>query len=168
MHVPSTSSEVVNAMKSFASSISGGIDGLRAGHIRNLTSVGTAEAAIRLLDSISTIISLFPSAQLSDYPRQLFFTANYTDLRKKDGGIRPIAVGNIFRRIASKIASRPAVRSLCSALSPIQLGVGIRGGCEAAVRATRSLLKEPGPTKRVIVKLDLENAFNSFRVIISL
>ena len=154
LHVPATSSYVVNAMKSFAGSSSGGIDGLLPGHIRDLTSVIAAEVRIRLLDSISTLINLFSSENLSDYPRKILFAANLTTMRKKDGAIRPIAVGNIFRRIASKIACRPAVMSLCSALSPIQLGIGIRGGCEAAANATRSLLKEPDPTQRLMVKMD--------------
>ena len=82
-------------------------------------------------------------------------------MRKKEKGIRPVAVGNIFRHVVSKIACRPAMRSLCSSLSPIQLDVGIRGVCEAAVHATTSLLKDPGPTQRVIVKLDLYNVFSS-------
>ena len=82
-------------MKSFADSSSGGVDGLRPGRVRDLASVGTAEAGIRLHDSISTLNNLFLSGQLSDYHRQLFFAANLTALRKKDGGIRPIAVGNI-------------------------------------------------------------------------
>ena len=72
LHVPATSSHVVNAMKSFADSSSGGIDGLRPGHIRDLKSAGTAETEMRLLDSISTIISVFLSGQLSDYPCNYF------------------------------------------------------------------------------------------------
>ena len=80
---------------------------------------------------------------------------------RQDGGIRPIAVGNIFRCIASKVACQPAVRSLCSALRPIQLGEGSRGNCEAAFNATRSLLKDLRPSQRVIVKLDFKNAFSN-------
>ena len=76
MHVPATSSDVVNAMKSFAGCSSGGIDGLRPGQRRDLTSVGMAKAGIRLVDSISTLINLFLSGQLSNYTRQLFFLAN--------------------------------------------------------------------------------------------
>ena len=57
--------------------------------------------------------------------------------------MRFTAVGSIFRRIVSIIACLPAVRSLCSALSPIQLGVGIRAGFEAAVHDTNFFLRNP-------------------------
>ena len=60
-------------MKSFAGSSSGGIDVLRPVHICDLISDWTAEVGIRLLDSISTLINLFLSGQLSYYPFQLFF-----------------------------------------------------------------------------------------------
>ena len=76
-------------MMSFAGSSNGGIDGLRPGHIRDLTSDGKAEDGIRLLDSISALINLFLSGQLSDNPRQIFSATNWTALQKKDGGMQP-------------------------------------------------------------------------------
>ena len=43
--------------------------------------------------------------------------------------------------------------------SPIQLGVGTPGGCEAAVRAARRFL-ETMSNDNVVVKLDFSNASN--------
>ena len=43
--------------------------------------------------------------------------------------------------------------------SPIQLGVGTPGGCEAAAHAARRFL-ETMPNDNVVVKLDFSNAFN--------
>src|SRR6218665_812194 len=79
---------------------------------------------------------------------------------KKSGGLRPIAIGYTWRRLASKCANAYAIPRLTSFLSPKQLGVGIPGGCEAAVHATRRFLANTGPDS-VVVKLDLSNAFNS-------
>ena len=45
-------------------------------------------------------------------------------------------------------------------LSPTQLGVGIKGGAEAAVHATRRYLREM-PKDNLVAKLDFRNAFNS-------
>ena len=45
---------------------------------------------------------------------------------------------------------------------PIQVGVGVAGGAEAAVHATRRLLQTL-PDDHVFVKLDFSNAFNSIR-----
>jgi hypothetical protein len=46
--------------------------------------------------------------------------------------------------------------------SPIQLGVGVKGGCEAAVHATRRFLQSM-PDSFMVAKLDFTNAFNSLR-----
>ncbi|XP_029655915.1 uncharacterized protein LOC115229755 [Octopus sinensis] len=85
---------------------------------------------------------------------------------KKEGGIRPIAVGCFYRRLASKVACRQATKLLGSELRPIQLGVGVSGGCEAAVHATRQFISasqnQPN-NPHLLIKLDLINAFNSVR-----
>ena len=81
-------------------------------------------------------------------------------LEKKSGGIRPIAIGYTWRRIAAKCANSYAIASLSSYLQPIQLGVGTPGGCEAAVHATRRFV-ESMPADHCVVKLDFSNAFNS-------
>ena len=47
-------------------------------------------------------------------------------------------------------------------LNPIQVGVGVSGGAEAAVHDTRRLLSNLSD-KHVFVKLDFTNAFNSVR-----
>ncbi|HSN23902.1 MAG TPA: reverse transcriptase domain-containing protein, partial [Methylomicrobium sp.] len=44
-------------------------------------------------------------------------------------------------------------------LSPLQLGVGVSGGCEAAIHATRRFISHMTPDQ-VVVKLDFANAFN--------
>ena len=59
-------------------------------------------------------------------------------LRKKDGGIRPIAVGNILRRLASKVANHFASHKVANFLRPFQLGVSVKNACEAAVHSARS------------------------------
>ena len=81
------------------------------------------------------------------------------DLSKKDGGVRPIAVGYTLRRLASKYANAFAVSRLTSFLQPFQLRAGIPGGCEAAVHAVRRYV-ESMPSDHCIIKLDFTNAFN--------
>jgi len=46
--------------------------------------------------------------------------------------------------------------------APLQLGIGIPGGCEAAVHATRRFVRAMYPGQ-VLVKLDFTNAFNTLR-----
>ena len=101
-----------------------------------------------------------PSCALSS-----FYGASLIALRKKDGGLRPIAIGSVFRRIAAKVAAAKVSARVGAELRPIQLGVGTRNGCEAAVHAVRAHINNASdftdPT--ALVKLDVANAFNTLR-----
>ena len=63
--------------------------------------------------------------------------------KKKNGHLRPIAVREVLRRLVSKclaLAARPAVLSV---LAPLQLGVNVKGDCEAIIHAVSHLLTTP-------------------------
>ena len=94
--------------------------------------------------------------------RPTFFGATLFPFIKKDGGIRPIAVGLTLRRLIAKMASRLALTTCAPQLMPTQLGVGTKGGCEALTHAARLYLANMG-SDRAFIKLDFCNAFNSVR-----
>ena len=77
---------------------------------------------------------------------------------KKDGGLRPIAVGNLLRRLTSKLVASELTSRAAGHLAPHQLGVGVRGGCEAIFHTVKQALEED-PTKWVL-QGDFKNAFN--------
>lgn len=92
----------------------------------------------------------------------ILFGGRLISLDKKCGGVRPIVVGSTFRRLAAKCASYYAASKLAPILGPRQLGVGISGGCEAAIHSARRFLLS-SQTDNVLVKLDFSNAFNCIR-----
>ena len=92
----------------------------------------------------------------------VFFGGRLIALEKKTGGYRPIAVGYTFRRLVAKCANFYAQKKLAAYFSPLQLGVAVSRGCEAAVHATRRFM-EAMPDDEVVVKLDISNAFNTVR-----
>ena len=96
---------------------------------------------------------------LSDFITVLF-GGNLTALMKISGGIRPIAVGYRWHRIATKCVNAFAISSLVDYFVPTQLVAGISGGCEAAVHAARRFI-ENIPSDYVVAKLDFSNAFNN-------
>ncbi len=57
-----------------------------------------------------------------------FFGASLVALKKKSGGVRPIAVGCTLRRLVAKIASRKVSDDMAELLAPRQLGFGVRNG----------------------------------------
>ena len=88
----------------------------------------TAEAGRRLLKALANLCSKYLRGHLPQHAREFPFAANLTTLRKKDGGIRPIAFGNAFRRLASKIAAIRVIPERWRQLPPVQLGFGVSGG----------------------------------------
>ena len=78
---------------------------------------------------------------------------------KKDGGLRPIAVGNLVRRITAKCAASRVADKAVVHLSPLQVGVAVRGGSEAIAHAVREALqREPD---KLLLQADFINAFNT-------
>jgi hypothetical protein len=92
----------------------------------------------------------------------ILFGGRLIALQKKSGGIRPIAIGYSLRRLAAKCVNKYALTVLKDNFTPSQLGVGVSGGCEAAVHATRRFLANM-PDNFVVVKIDFSNAFNCIR-----
>ena len=72
---------------------------------------------------------------LPEFALPAFFGASLIALQKKDGGLRPIAVGSVYRRITAKVATSSVSGQIGADLRPIQLGVAKINGCEAAVHA---------------------------------
>ena len=89
--------------------------------------------------------------------------ASLLPCKKKSGGLRPIAVGEVLRRLTSKCAARSVLRKALEFLAPLQLGVGIPAGCDAIVHAVANGLEDPSipPENRFILLVDFSNAFNS-------
>src|SRR6218665_116317 len=91
-----------------------------------------------------------------DYVRRLIA------LSKKSGGLRPIVIGYTYRRLAAKCANRYALGRLDSFFAPLQVGVAVPGGAEAAIHASRSFLTIMTEDE-IFVKLDFANAFKTLR-----
>ena len=137
---------------------------MRPLHLRQLTSAETGEAGQRLLTSLTALTNLVLAGQVPMCGRDAIYCASLCALRKKDGGLRPIAVGSVYRRLPARIAARFAANLLGPQLRPVQLGVGTPLGCEAAVHAVREFTQDSHQqSARLIVKVDVMNAFNSVR-----
>ena len=115
-----------------------------------------------LLTALTDFCSLVLRGDVPQEVRPFFFGASLVALRKKSGGVRPIAVGCTLRRLVAKIAGKRVTDEMAEMLVPRQLGYGVRGGAEAAVHAARRFLRGMDPSQAV-VKLDFQNAFNSVR-----
>ena len=131
-------------------------------HLRSLVAHGSAEAGARLLSTLTDLVNVMLRGEVPQFAVPVLYGANECGIRKKDGGIRPIAVGSSLRRLAVKVGSRPIVQALGEELRPVRLGVSTRGGCEAAAHAARRYARDCRH-RRVLMKIVMRNAFNSLR-----
>ena len=92
----------------------------------------------------------------------VFCGASLLALKKKDGGLRPIAVGNTLRRLVAKAACKVVTSKLVDRFVPVQLGFGVPRATEAAAHAARRYISDL-PPGHGLLKLDFSNAFNNIR-----
>ena len=156
-HVPVSPDSVKSGILSFPAGSAGGPEGLKPGHLKQM--IGAAEAGNRLLESLTKLVSLVLENKIPEDIQPIFFGANLCALSKKDGGIRPIAVGSTLRRLVTKVGFKPVSQQLGLLFRPNQLGYGTKGGSEAAAHAARHYLTSNRQNK-VFLKLDIKNAFN--------
>ena len=153
-----TESELRDLIRTFPAGSSGGPDGLRPQHL--LEMIKSTDAGPALISAVTALINILLSGICPEELRPILFGGTLFALRKKTGGLRPIVIGYLWRRLASKGANSYSVPKITSYLSPRQLGVAVPGGAEAAVHASRRFLTTMD-AESVFVKLDISNAFNS-------
>lgn len=147
------------AIRSFSNGSAGGLDGISPQHLKDLTDPFLGDVRKDLLRELTSLLNLMLAGRVPSDITPILYGANLVALKKKDGGIRPIAVGCTLRRLASKLCCREYRERLTQRFKPRQLGFGVNGGCEAAVHAARSFLLHQNFD--VFVKIDVKNAFNS-------
>ena len=84
-------------------------------------------------------------------------------LLKKDGCIRPVVVGEGFRRLLSKLCAANVNMFPLQCLQPLQLGVGIKGGMEAVLHSCNRVICQKNmedESNKVLALIDFENTFN--------
>lgn len=154
---------VINSIRHFPVSTSGGLDGLRPRHLKDLISFSCGDFSTKLIDSIAKLMNVIRRGKISPKVLPVFYGATLTALLKKNTDIRPIAAGLAWRRLAGKIACFDIKPNLTKSLMPIQNGFGVKGGAEAIIHAIRTLVSTPHLEPLVFVKLDFTNAFNEMK-----
>jgi hypothetical protein len=97
---------------------------------------------------------------MSEEARQYLCASRLFGLAKPDNGIRPIAAGEIFYRLAGVLAVRSVTKAASTLLKPHQYGIGISSGCEMMVHAMQHTLADT-TKKHAVLKIDITNAFNT-------
>ena len=128
----------------------------------DLVSKSNGSAGLIFLKSLTKLINIIGDGKIPKHLRPFFFGAKLIALIKIDGGLRPIAISNTLRRIASKCAGSNALSERQNFFGNVQVGCGTKRGAEIAAHSFRNLI-EPvnNPKCTLFLKLDFKNAFNS-------
>ena len=157
-----SASQVKKAIKSFKKGTAPGPDGMRPEHLKEALAAVAQNRSSRFQSVLAALVNLLASGGVPEEVAPYLGGANMFAAKKKDGGYRPIAVGNTIRRLVSKCIAYAVAARAAAFLRPYQFGVGVRGGCEGIIHATRILQgdEEVPDGSKWLVQVDLQNAFN--------
>ena len=144
------------ALRTVPASTAPGPSGLRAQRLRDACSLGGTGG---FLEQLAATVSLL--AACADAAPMLA-GASPVAVPKPQGGVRPIAIGEVLRRLTGKCLMELVRRDAKDALFPGHAAVAVPAGAEAAVHTVRAWqLRHAGASNKVLVKLDFANAFNT-------
>ncbi len=155
--------EVLKALRSFPGGSAPGPSSLRANHLREAVLCPSPDRAARALRALSGLVRILCAGRAPQEVIPHLCGATLLATKKKDGGLRPIAVGEVLCRLTSKCLSHAVREEALATLTPLQVGVGVELGCEAIVHSVSRVLEDPSiPSRdRWTLLLDFSNAFNS-------
>jgi hypothetical protein len=153
---------VRRCIHSFRAGSSPGNLGLRAEHLKVAIKFHSQSS---LLTTLTSFINKYLSGSLNSLLAPYIGSASLSALTKKDNGVRPLACGNVFRRLASKCVCFMLKPQLEEFFVPLQYGVGSPRGIESLVHFSRHLwdssIIDPTCEESGFLKVDFENAFNN-------
>ena len=65
-----------------------------------------ASAGLEFLKSLTKLVNVIANDKVAENIRRFFFGAKLIALVKKDGGLRPIVIGNTIARVVAKCAEQ--------------------------------------------------------------
>ena len=108
---------------------------------------------------IITLLSDIINNNLPDEARQYLLSSRVVGLSKPDHGVRPIAIGEVFYRLAAVLAVRRVTAAASALLVPHQYGIGVGSGAERILHSMQHTLTDK-QRRLAALKCDISNAFN--------
>jgi len=130
--------------------------------VQHLVDATRANLSRPLLSTLKRVINLLLSGKAHQSVRPFLAGAKLTALAKGESDIRPIAAGNVFRRITAKCVCKLNQVRFRAALGKQQAGVACPAGAESIIHLTREVVERKWTDPDfVILKVDFANAFNA-------
>ena len=94
---------------------------------KTLTAKSNGQIRLNFLRALTNLVNVILEGNIPLELRPYFFGAILIALQKTDGVLRPIAVGNTFRRLPAKYAGYHVFESRQARYGNRQVGVGTKG-----------------------------------------
>ena len=109
-----------------------GLDGISPQILKDLNAKSNGQTGFNFLRALTKLVNVILEGKVPFQLRSYFFGAELIALKKPDGGLRPIAVGNTFRRLSAKCTGYHISESRQARYGNRQVGVGNKRGAELA------------------------------------
>ena len=150
--------EIEKAIRSFPKGSASGLTALRPQHLKDALVPGWKDEVLRKLVLVANLLA---KGQAPTEIQPWLCGAALCALPKPDGGLRPVASGEVLRRLVSKCLLGTEVETLAEHLLPHQLAVGVKAGVETMPHLQRQWAEEFKHDKtRVCLAYDEGNAHN--------
>ena len=156
-----TESVILKGVKSFPNGSAPGPSSLRPSHLREAVGRPSPDRINQVLSSLKAFVNFLASGQIPPPVLPFFCGANLLSSPKRSCGLRPIAVGEVLRRLTSKSVAITARSAAFSSLTHCQLGVCVKEGCDAIIHVTSHLMSSSPAEHSWTLLLDFSYAFNS-------
>ena len=151
------------ALRSFPTGSVPGPSGLRSNHLKEAVFFPSPHRASLTLQHFTGVVNLLCAGRAPQVIVPHLCGDFLLPYRKKDGGLRPIAVGEVLRRLRSKCVARAVLSDALQLLSPLKVWVGLPSGCDAILHSVTSIQGDSSISSdhKLTLLVDFSNAFNS-------
>jgi len=141
---PSWATDQLLAMEavvpSFPPGSAAGPSGLRPQHLPDCLNSADSATKTGLLEALLTLVTTVSAGRLHPRAAPYLCVVRLIHLKKKDGGVRPIAVGDTLRRKTAKwLLATSQGRSATAALAPLQTAFAKGSSCDVVVMGVQAL-----------------------------
>jgi hypothetical protein len=108
-----------------------------------------------LVEHLTRLLNLLAQGQACLAVAPVLAGAGLVAVPKPNGGVRPIAIGEVLRRLTAKCLMYNVQEEARRTLWPTQLGVGVKSGVEIGVHTVRAWTQRHHASHgKVLLKLD--------------
>lgn len=145
--------DVLEAIQSFPTDTAPGLSGWTIPLLKEAT------RKPKVAEFLAKLAHLFQTGKLPFM--QGLAAARLIPLQKKDGGVRPLAIGDLIYRLLAKVVLKKSCKR--EMLSPYQFGVQSKGGVEPLIHLIQDAVAGKLGSYNYLWTLDSVNAFNELR-----